>query len=219
MVLFQDLGFINSRGKRVEQHHDITEDQKPKQLDLPMAGQVQLYEAIAHLPECHTFPNWTTLETFYNAQKQHVQGVPQESGNAIFGFKFSVPADPTESKNPSDLPVPQTTNVILPAVLKRQFPMSVDTPLALLPCPHCLHNITVSMNHIGKLDNPMDQFLDGPEEEEEVDKKPAIEAGKPTGEETSNAPILDEIVRQMMVCVCTMYSGISEVALKVRCPD
>ena len=58
----------------------------------------------------------------------------------------------------------------------------------------------------------MDQFLDGPEEEEEVDKKPAIEAGKPTGEETSNAPILAEIVRQMMVCECTMYSGISEVS-------
>ena len=55
----------------------------------------------------------------------------------------------------------------------------------------------------------MDQFLDGPEEEEEVDKKPAIEVGKPTGEETSNAPILAEIERQMMVCVnvpCTVES-------------
>ena len=182
----------------MEQHHDITEDQRPKQLDLPMASQVQLFEAVTHLPECRSFPNWSSLEMFYNAQKQHVQGVPQESGNAIFSFKFSAPVDPPDSKGPSDSTISQTTNVILPAVLKRQFPMFADTPLALLPCPHCLRNITISMNHVGKLDNPLDQFLAIPEEVEEVDRKPVIEAGK-LAEEMSNAPILAEIERQMKV--------------------
>lgn len=91
----QDLGFINARGKRIEQHHDVTEDQKPKQLDIPMAGQVLLFEAIVHLPECGSFPNWASLETFYNAQKQHVQGVPLESGNAIFSLKFTSQGAPS----------------------------------------------------------------------------------------------------------------------------
>ena len=188
----------------MEQHHGISEDQKPKQLDVPMASQVQLFDAISHLPEAQSFPNWASLEMFYNAQKQHVQGVPQESGNAIFNFKFEAPANRSqESQGYSDAIVgttSQATNVILPAVLKRQFPTAQDTPLALLPCPHCMQNITISMSHIGKLDNPLAQFLgrQGDEEEEEERKRAAIEV-KPSLEDLGNAPILAEIEKQMQV--------------------
>ena len=188
----------------MEQHHGISEDQKPKQLDVPMASQVQLFDAISHLPEAQSFPNWASLEMFYNAQKQHVQGVPQESGNAIFNFKFKAPANRSQdSQGHSDAIVgttSQATNVILPAMLKRQFPTAQDTPLALLPCPHCMQNITISMSHIGKLDNPLAQFLggQGDEEEEEEKKRAAIEV-KPSLEDPGNAPILAEIEKQMQV--------------------
>ena len=190
---------MNQRGKKIEtQHHDITEDQKPKQLDVAMASQIKLFEAISNLPDCHTFPNWSSLKTFYNAQKRHVQGVPTESGNGIFNFKFSAPVDLSGSDTASDATetVSQETTVVLPASLKREFPISVETPLALLPCPGCHRNITVSLSYVKKMENPLDQFLPLPLPDEvkmERESKPV--SAKVAG----NAPILAEIVRQMKV--------------------
>ena len=200
--LSQDLGFINQLGKRIEQqHHGITEDQKPKQLDVPMASQLQLFDAISHLPESPFFPNWASLDVFYTAQKKHVQGVPKEVGNSIFKLKFSAGNSDSGDRSVSDshTPAPQTTSVVLPSVLEKHFPVTMETPLALLPCPHCLHGITVSMSYVKKVDNPMDQFLTTPDKE--------VEAGGPTpgppadipSEDKGNAPILAEIERQMMV--------------------
>ena len=166
-----------------------------------MAGQVQLFEAVSHLPICSSFPNWASLETFYSAQKQHVQGVPLESGNAIFNLKFTT-SEPTQPPVDALLPTPagknsQTTNVILPAALKRQFPMTQDTPIALLPCPHCMESITISLNHVGKLENPLAPFLPVFPEKEEVDEKPALESLRAMEENLKYAPILTEIERQM----------------------
>ena len=167
-----------------------------------MASQVLLFEAIAHLPECSSFPNWASLETFYNAQKQHVQGVPLESGNAIFSLKFTsqeAPQPPVDALLPTPAgTLTQTTNVILPAALKRQFPMTQDTPIALLPCPHCMQNVTISLSHIGKLDNPLAPFLPMlPEEEETEEKKPPMESLKMSEEDMSHVPILAEIEKEM----------------------
>ena len=167
-----------------------------------MASQVQLFDAISQLPECRSFPNWSSLEIFYNTQKEHVQGVPTESGNAVFSLKFSTPMDPPERKGspentaPPEPSVSQTTSVILPSVLQRQFPLSKDTPLALLPCPHCLRSITVSMNYVGKVENPLDQFL-APLETTEDETKLVV--APKLSSDMSSAPILAEIERQMMV--------------------
>ena len=134
---------------------------------------------------------------FYNTQKQHIQGVPTELGNAVFNFKFSAPVDLSDgSAVDTTATVSQATNVILPAVLQKQFPVSVETPLALLPCPHCLRDIKVSMTYKKKVENPLDQFLAVPEAEEIV-RKPLI--APVNYEEMSNAPILAEIERQMIV--------------------
>ena len=185
-----------------QQHHGITEDQKPKQLDVAVASQVQLFDAISHLPECQSFPNWASLDMFYSAQKKHIQGVPNEAMNGIFSLKFSASADPPgppdQSTSVPRTPVPQSTSVILPSLLQRQFPISVETPLALLPCPHCLHGITVSMSYVGRVENPLDQFLTLPDDDIS-EREPAADTTMLLSEDKSNAPILAEIERQMMV--------------------
>ena len=160
-----------------------------------MAGQIQLFEAISCLPECTSFPNWPSLQLFYSTQKQHVQGVPTNSGNAIFNFKFSASVDLSGTATAT---VAQVTNVMLPAALQKQFPVSVETPLALLPCPHCLKEVKVSMEYVSKVDNPLDQFLEAPEPVE-AERKLVEGGGRVKSEEMSNAPILAEIERQMMV--------------------
>ena len=194
-TIVQDLGFMNQRGKKVEtQRHDITEDQKPKELDVSMASQIQLFEAIAKLPECHSFPNWSSLKSFYDDQKRHVQGVPTESGNAIYNLKLSVPVDSSASK-PLET-VSQATTVVLPASWQKLFPVSVETPLALVPCPKCHGNIQISMSYVRKLENQLNQFLPLPvPEERNVEPR----SGASSDDVTGNAPILAEIVRQMKV--------------------
>ena len=198
-TIVQDLGFMNQRGKKVEtQRHDITEDQKPKELDVSMASQIQLFEAIAKLPECHSFPNWSSLKSFYDDQKRHVQGVPTESGNAIYNLKLSVPVDSSASNETSGstATVSQATTVVLPASWQKLFPVSVETPLALVPCPKCHGNIQISMSYMRKLENQLNQFLPLPvTEERNVEPR----SGASSDDVTGNAPILAEIVRQMKV--------------------
>ena len=191
---------MNQRGKKVEaQRHDITEDQKPKQLDVSMASQIQLFEAIAKLPECHAFPNWSSLKSFYDAQKRHIQDVPTESsGNAIYNLKLSVPVDSSASKEASGSTetVSQATTVVLPASWQQLFPVSVETPLALVPCPKCHSNIQISMSYVRKLENLLNQFLPLPVPEERNVEPPS---GALSDYVAGNAPILAEIVRQMKV--------------------
>ena len=186
-------------GKKVEQqHHDVLEDQKPKQLDVTMANQIQLFDAISHLPECHTFPHWATLNAFYASQRKHVHNVPTDSGKGFFNLKFSVTNDRSSvddsitSVSDAVETVSKATTVVLPTALREQFPVSVETPFALLPCPGCCKDVTVSMSYVGKVEN---QFLPVSVPGEECEIGEGVKTVSSEG--VSGASILAEIERQM----------------------
>ena len=189
------------------QHHGITEDQKPKQLDISMPSQIQLFEAISCLPECSAFPNWASLKSFYSSQRKRIPGVPTESGNGIYNLKLSVPADScgTSSWNETSgsmETVSQATEVVLPVSWQQKFPVSVETPLGLVPCPKCRCDIKVTMSYVRKLDNQF-QPLPVAEERNVSNDNESMSVGV-----AGNASVLDQIVKQMKVrlCVCVLGS-------------
>ena len=197
---------MTNLGKKVDQqHHDVTEDQKPKPLDIPMASQVQLFQALSLLPETQRFPNWASLKAFY--ESQHVRGSAAArglSGDAIFSLKLSVTTatsggNPATEGRPDTMePVSKTTDVILPAALQQKFPVSMETPFASLPCPCCHRNITVSLSYDRKVEPFSGRVLPEPEsEKEEFKAAPVSESHVVT--ETGRAPILAEIERELKV--------------------
>ena len=70
-----------------------------------------------------------------------------------------------------------------------------------------MENITITLGHVGKLENPLAPFLPIFPEKEEVDEKPALESLRAMEENLKYAPILAEIERQMQgentVCAFT----------------
>ena len=170
----QDLGIIDLSGRRQDKHFDVMEDQKPKQLMLPLAGQIELFDAVSCLPGSASFPSWASLVEFYGKKKKEIRY--EEKGDSVFELKLSVADGATnigtgsegDVSNPisgvsvpisgvsnpnSGVSVPnsgvsQSTFVTLPASLKGHF--SADgpsTPLASLPCPHCLRHLSLSLSH------------------------------------------------------------------------
>ena len=130
------------------------EDQKPKQLTLPLAGQIELFDAVACLPDSASFPTWAVLAEFYSKKKKEIGY--EEKGEAVFQLKFSAVDGATNSGTGSEGAVShsnsgasQSTNVTLPASLKGHFSADGDSSatLASLPCPHCLRHISLSLYH------------------------------------------------------------------------
>ena len=177
----QDLGIIDLSGRRQDKHFDVMEDQKPKQLMLPLAGQIELFDAVSCLPGSASFPSWASLVEFYGKKKKEIRY--EEKGDSVFELKLSVAdgatnletgsegdvsgpisgvsvpnsgvsdpisgvSDPISGVSNPSSGVSQSTFVTLPASLKRHF--STDgpsTPLASLPCPHCLRHLSLSLSH------------------------------------------------------------------------
>lgn len=139
------MGIINLQGKRLEkQHIDVVEDQKPKVLEVSLSDQIELFEAVSCLPESSSFPDWATLQSYYEEQKlRHPRSSNVE--NTLFQLALF-------PYNPSSLTVanqPQYTSVMLPSNLKPQFPAGQSTCLTTLPCPCCFQHVSITLSHLG----------------------------------------------------------------------
>ena len=122
----------------------MKEDHKPKLLQVSIEGQIELYDAIACLPECAGFTNWEDLSKYYKSQKQK-QAV--NSADALFQLAFNpLAATPGQALPPGQ---PQTSTIVLPSSLRRGFPTGQAKPLSSLPCPYCLRYISISLAHLG----------------------------------------------------------------------
>ena len=127
------------------------EDQKPKQLVLPLAGQIELFNAVSCLPGSASFPSWASLAEFYGKKKKEIRY--EEKGDSVFQLKLSVADRATKPETgvegDTNAAVSQSAYVTLPASLKGHFlaDSGLSAPLASLPCPHCLRHLSLSLSH------------------------------------------------------------------------
>ncbi len=152
----QELGIIDGSGKVLTRsgtlkRQEVDDDRKPKYLEVSMAGRLQLFDAIASLPQCASFANWGGLVKFYEAQRRERKGKVSTSEAS-----FELALNPLSNKplpsssSSSSSQVSKKTNVLLPASLRHTFPPGVLTSLASLPCPHCLEKISITLSaHLG----------------------------------------------------------------------
>ena len=140
---FQEMGFINSYGKRVEkQHIDVVEDQKPKLLEVSMSNQIELFDAVSRLSEAASFPNWANLKVYYESQKRGHQ-----KSSKVESTLFQLSLFPYNTATVANQP--QYTSVMLPTILKSKFPSGQSTCLATLSCPCCFQHVSVTLSHLG----------------------------------------------------------------------
>ena len=138
---FQEMGFINSYGKRVEkQHIDVVEDQKPKLLEVSMSNQIELFDAVSRLSEASSFPNWANIKVYYESHKREHQKSSKVESTL---FQLSLFPYSTGTNQP------QYTSVMLPSLLKSKFPSGQSTCLATLSCPCCFQHVSVTLSHLG----------------------------------------------------------------------